>query len=51
MKQFVTQIDNFQNVAQEISVLKKYGKDYSIDRGKNSEIINRLHPKIRLSFI
>ena len=45
MKQFVSEIENIQAIAGEITILKKNGKDYSIDRGRTTMLIHRLHPK------
>jgi ferredoxin-NADP reductase len=45
MKQFVSEIENIGAIAGEIAILKKNGKDYSIDRGRTTRIIDRLHPK------
>ena len=45
MASFVSEIENIQAVSTEIAVLKKNGKNYSMDRGRNQQIIDRLHPK------
>jgi ferredoxin-NADP reductase len=45
MKQFVSEIENIKAIAEEIAVLKKNGMDYSIHRGRTTQIIDRLHPK------
>lgn len=45
MRKFISQIEDIQKVSEEIAVLKKNGKDYSIDRGRTQKLIDRLHPK------
>ncbi|GLC29559.1 FAD-binding oxidoreductase [Clostridium omnivorum] len=45
MRRFISQIENIEKVSEEIAVLKKNGKDYSIDRGRTQKLIDRLHPK------
>ncbi|SFD22466.1 FAD-binding oxidoreductase [Clostridium uliginosum] len=45
MKQFISEIEYIQEIMEEIAVLKKNGKDYSIDRGRTAKLIDRLHPK------
>lgn len=45
MNPYVSDIENIQAIAGEIAVLKRNGKDYSIDKGRTNDIIDRLHPK------
>lgn len=45
MRRFISQIENIEKVSEEIAVLKKNGKDYSIDRGRTQKLIDRIHPK------
>jgi ferredoxin-NADP reductase len=47
-KDYRPEIEGFTEIQREIEVLRKYGSDYSIHRGKVPQIINMLHPK-RLS--
>jgi len=47
-KDYRPEIEGFAEIQREIEVLRKYGLDYSIHRGKVSQIINMLHPQ-RLS--
>lgn len=47
-KDYRPEIEGFTEIQGEIEVLRKYGLDYSIHRGKVSQIINMLHPQ-RLS--
>jgi len=43
------EIEGFLEIQGEIEILRKYGLDYTANRGKVSQIIDRLHPKkIRL---
>jgi ferredoxin-NADP reductase len=42
---FMTEIEGFEQIQAEIAVLRKYGHDYSLDRGRVTRILNQLHPK------
>jgi ferredoxin-NADP reductase len=46
MKQeVVRQLDGFDEIMKEIEVTRKFGSDYSTEKGTVEEIIRRLHPK------
>lgn len=45
MNSFVKDIENIEKVSMEVAMLKKNGRDYSVERGKTTRIIDRLHPK------
>ncbi|SHI01126.1 FAD-binding oxidoreductase [Clostridium grantii] len=45
MQKFVSEIENIQAISTEIKILKKNGRDYSIEKGRTGKIIDRLHPK------
>jgi ferredoxin-NADP reductase len=38
-------IEGYPTIQREIEVLRKYGRDYSADKGRVTEIIDMLHPK------
>ncbi|MBN1533443.1 MAG: 2Fe-2S iron-sulfur cluster binding domain-containing protein [Spirochaetes bacterium] len=42
--EILQQLDGYGDVIKEIEVLRKYGYDYSIDRGTIRQYIDRLHP-------
>ncbi len=45
LKDVLHDIEGYQDIASEIAVLKKYGFDYSAQRGQLESILDMLHPK------
>jgi glycine betaine catabolism B len=43
-KEILQQLDGYGDVIKEIEILRKYGYDYTIDRGTVRQYIDRLHP-------
>ncbi len=50
MNEFISEIENINELMKEIEILKKNGKNYSVDSGRTEKLIDRLHPK-RLDLI
>lgn len=53
-KEIVAQFEGYSDVVRDIEVCRKYGIDYSVDRGTVEELINHLHPsrlRVRVSDI
>ncbi|MEA1961430.1 MAG: FAD-binding oxidoreductase [Bacillota bacterium] len=44
MKDLREYIEGYQDIQKEIEISRKYGTDYASQRGKQAEIINRIHP-------
>lgn len=44
MKDFRHLIEGYDTLGKEIEVLRKYGADYTLQRGRVAEVMNRLHP-------
>ena len=42
---FRREIEGYAETMREIEVLRKYGRDYRLDRGRVAQIVGRLHPK------
>lgn len=54
MSDFRTNLPGYQEIRQEIEACQKYGIDYTVDRGKTTWLVERLHPrrvKLRVSEI
>jgi len=54
MSDFRTNLPGYQEIQQEIEACRKYGINYSMDRGKTTRLVERLHPrrlKLRVSEI
>lgn len=54
MSDFRENLPNYQEIQREIEICRKYGIDYTADRGKTARLVNRLHPrrlKLRVSEI
>lgn len=52
MKDYRLDIEGYRELCKEIEVLRKYGHDYRMDKGKWAQYVNRLHPqrlKLRVS--
>jgi ferredoxin-NADP reductase/ferredoxin len=43
-KDFRPEIEGYEAISREIEVLRKHGIDYALQKGKKTEVINRLHP-------
>ncbi len=41
----IRQMDNGSEILKDIEVSKKYGRNYSLEKGRKERMINRLHPK------
>ncbi len=41
---FIKQLDGYQDVAREIKIARKYGRDYRLGRTETRELVDRLHP-------
>lgn len=41
----IRQMDNGSEILKDIEVSKKYGRNYSLEKGRKERIINRLHPE------
>ncbi|HOO72903.1 MAG TPA: FAD-binding oxidoreductase [Spirochaetota bacterium] len=46
MKEFVKQLDGYDEVVREIDISRKFGIDYRADRGKTRKVIDRYHPDV-----
>lgn len=44
--EILEQMDGFGEIAKEIEISRKYGQDYSMERGEVAKYINRLHPSL-----
>ena len=41
---FIEQLDGYRDVAREIDIARKYGRDYHLEAGRTRELVERLHP-------
>jgi ferredoxin-NADP reductase len=51
-QELIQQIEGYNEIAGELAVCRKYGIDYTLEKGKVRELVNRLHPsrmKLRVS--
>jgi ferredoxin-NADP reductase len=51
-KEFIEQLDGYDEIVKEIEIARKYGTDYASEKGAVAAYINRLHPsrlKLRVS--
>lgn len=44
-KEYLKDIDGYEQIVQDIEVLKKYGTDYGAQKGRVKKIINTFHPR------